>query len=191
MKPLFCLILTMMFLCTLCACVLNKTDSSPLNTTESTHAHSWNEWETAKQATCREEGSRVGVCECGEQITMTVGKEEHVPGAWLLRPADGSSDHYEKYRQCTVCREKLDTSSVQLSGTYGLYYSVSDDGTTCSVQKYAGSDSAVVIPESIGGYPVTGLETMPSRIVRMLKVSPLRIPSPISVTEHLNGVQIL
>ena len=48
--------------------------------------------------------------------------------------------------------------AIILTETEGDYtYTVSSDTNTAIITGYTGSDSAMVIPDTLGGYPVTGI----------------------------------
>ena len=48
------------------------------------HEHNFGEWETTKDATCKESGTEERYCDCGETQTRDVAKIEHEYGEWTV-----------------------------------------------------------------------------------------------------------
>ena len=70
-------------------------------------AHSFGDWTVTKEATCTEEGSKVGVCEvCKKEVTKKIDAKGHCYGEYVsnndaTKEADGT-----KTRECSVCGHK-------------------------------------------------------------------------------------
>ena len=69
--------------------------------------HSFGDWTVTKEATCTEEGSKVGVCEvCKKEVTKKIDAKGHCYGEYVsnndaTKEADGT-----KTRECSVCGHK-------------------------------------------------------------------------------------
>ena len=97
------------------------------------HEHSFGEWNTVKEASCSEGGSRERVCSCGEKEIQTTAPVAHELGA----------DGY-----CSICDHPI-------AGSDGVFYFLSQDGTYAEVIDYVGDSARVVIAETYEGAPVT------------------------------------
>ena len=69
--------------------------------------HTFGDWTVTKEATCTEEGSKVGVCEvCKKEVTKKIDAKGHCYGEYVFnndatKEADGT-----KTRECSVCGHK-------------------------------------------------------------------------------------
>ena len=69
--------------------------------------HTFGDWTVTKEATCTEEGSKVGVCEvCKKEVTKKIDAKGHCYGEYVsnndaTKEADGT-----KTRECSVCGHK-------------------------------------------------------------------------------------
>jgi len=94
------------------------------------HIHSFGEWETVKESTCIEKGSRQRLCQCGEKETEELELAEHTYSEWVK-----TNDTHE--RKCTVCNSEEKGEHVMESGK-----------TTCSVCKFGYRDATPYTPQS-------------------------------------------
>lgn len=97
MKRNLWLVLIQTFVCVIFLSACNTTDT-PQN---DTHIHTFGEWETASEATCTDNGSKVRVCECGEKETETISALGHNYKSVTIDPT-ASSDGYTEHT-CSVC----------------------------------------------------------------------------------------
>ena len=74
MKKIFLLTVLATTFLLLCSCdtAFNSKE------TESDHVHSYDVWEITKEATCTEEGTKIGSCSCGDKLTEIIPLADHV-----------------------------------------------------------------------------------------------------------------
>ena len=84
-KLLKILLLTLTLVCALTSCDFETSVATDQETTQSgapdnqetSHIHTFDEWEITKEATCTTEGSKERYCSCGEKQTATIAQKEH------------------------------------------------------------------------------------------------------------------
>ena len=98
--------------------------------------HDVGEWETVKEPTCAEVGTKEGICKrCKETIEEDILKLPHTKGEWEIETAS-TVDKYgditpgKKVIKCTKCGEILDSKS------YELELSVSQKNCMAQAQSY-------------------------------------------------------
>ena len=64
------------------------------------HTHAYGEWETTKEASCTEEGTKVRRCSCLEQETETIPATGHSFGAWVVVKEPTNTEAGKKVRIC-------------------------------------------------------------------------------------------
>ena len=118
--------LTLLLACTL---LFTACDEEKKSKDESTHVHSFGEWETVKHATCTEEGSKKRDCACGEIQTAAIAAMGHSYGEWTVTKDATCSEAGSKKRTCACGNE--DVQSIEmLPHTYGEWTTTKD--ATCS-----------------------------------------------------------
>lgn len=94
-KPLLCCLVVFMtiLVCSLVFVGCNKK-----------HEHKVESWTITKQATCTEEGLRVGKCaKCDEELTETIEKLPHDYSAWTIDYAASCSAEGQQTHSCKTC----------------------------------------------------------------------------------------
>jgi hypothetical protein len=70
--------------------------------------HNVQEWETVKEPTCIETGSKVGVClVCRNEVTESVAKSEHTYGEVIVTKAATCTASGTQTKKCTVCGNEV------------------------------------------------------------------------------------
>ena len=95
--------------------------------------HSFGIWTTTKEATCTEEGSKTCVCEvCKKEVTEKIDAKGHsYSGSW-------ENDDKNHWKECTVCKEKLESADHEYEWTVIKAATCTEEGTktgTCKVCK--------------------------------------------------------
>ena len=139
------------------------------------HEHEFGEWTVLLDATCTEDGGKLGTCECGEtevDIIYALGHDEVQHAAKSATCTENGWDayvtcarcDYTTYAEvaalghtygnkaCTVCGELVPSSGLKYQSIYdGTSYSYRVDGIgTCT-------DTEIVIPSTYNGRPVTAI----------------------------------
>ena len=80
----------------------------------SSHIHTAGDWETVKEATCKEEGKRVRKCTgCGEIVESgVIPKTEHTEGEWVVTKEATEDKTGVKELHCSVCDAVLKTEKI-------------------------------------------------------------------------------
>ena len=115
----------------------NKDSTEDTKAPDTSHTHSFGEWETTKESSCIAVGEKKRDCDCGYAETEALPLGEHT--------YDG--------RFCSVCGDGV--------GSEGIEYMLSYDGSYYIVYK-AGqcTDKEVYIPNQYNGKPVKAIEEM-------------------------------
>ena len=71
------------------------------------HTHLFEEWQTAKKATCTEDGTKVRYCSCGEMQTQTISALGHTEVIDALVDATCSATGLTEGKHCSVCNAIL------------------------------------------------------------------------------------
>ena len=87
------------------------------NNENSTHTHSYGEWETTKAATCIEGGIKERYCSCGEKQTTTIDVIEHSYSNWIVSKEETCTENGIKEKFCSIC-EKKETEIIIASHNY-------------------------------------------------------------------------
>ena len=85
--------------------------------------HTIHEWAIVKEASCSEEGERVGTCDrCAKECKESIEKLPHTEGEWEIKEdyifnPDGTVKSGVEVIACTVCTEEIETReySVELT----------------------------------------------------------------------------
>ena len=104
-KKLFC-VFTFIFalVCVFTSCDRNANNpTTPLN---SSHTHSYGEWETIKSATCTAEGSKERYCPCGDKQVMSISMTEHAFGEWTVVIAATCTEQGIEEKVCICGKEE-------------------------------------------------------------------------------------
>ena len=149
MKKLFltlALILTLVFAFTAC-----DGGNTP-------HTHAYGEWETTKEASCIEEGTKVRRCACLEQESETIPATGHTESDWIVDKKPSKNEDGSKHTECTVCGDRIKEETIPVTGSIGLEYADSFDGYYCSVTGIGTcNDTQIFVPATISGKEVNAL----------------------------------
>lgn len=78
--------------------------------------HTVEQWKTAKESTCTEEGSEAGTCvDCQKEITRETPLAEHNPGNWEVIKEATATAKGQRAKKCTICKEEIETEEFTLS----------------------------------------------------------------------------
>ena len=96
----------------------NGDNDSPENPTVC--QHTFGEWDTVKQATCKEEGKRTRTCStCSEVEEETIPKnEDHSSSNWIIDVQATCKSEGEKHKECTVCKQVIESEKIEKSVTH-------------------------------------------------------------------------
>ena len=94
------------------------------------HVHAFGEWQTAKDATCTEQGEEIRLCACGEQEIRYTALLQHFAGEWVIEkepiirePTPEDPDAREPGLMCQFCHycgAKLNEEVIPAIGSLGL-----------------------------------------------------------------------
>lgn len=68
------------------------------------------------EATCTENGTRVRVCECGEQDSEAISPNGHTDGEWITDAEPTCTEEGSKHQICSICEETIKTESIAATG---------------------------------------------------------------------------
>lgn len=116
----------------------------------------------AKDPTCQKEGLTEGMkCNlCGVSVVpqVAIPKLECTPGEWIVDKEATKTEDGARHTNCTVCGERVD-EILYATGSVGLTYRIRSDGKTCAITGTGTcTDSELIIPAYIDGYPVSLFE---------------------------------
>ncbi|MBQ8930632.1 MAG: L,D-transpeptidase [Oscillospiraceae bacterium] len=81
----------------------------------SSHVHNAGDWETVKEATCKEEGKRVRKCrDCGEIVEEGViaKTDKHTDGKWVVLKEATEDAEGKRELHCAVCDKVIKTEAI-------------------------------------------------------------------------------
>ena len=119
------------------------------------HEHEWDEWKTAKEPTCTENGIEERSCKCGEKETKEITKLDHIIGDWVIDTEPTCTSDGAKHLSCTVCSEVIVSGPIPAMGhTDGEW--ITDLEPTCNTD---GSEhkTCTVCKETINSRPINAL----------------------------------
>lgn len=121
------------------------TSSSPSFLESAPCTHQFGEWQTAKEATCKEEGRAIQICTlCKEENAQSIPKVlEH---AFM---ADGL---------CKICQEPMNA---------GFVFEENGDGESYSFS-YKGEGTTVTVPSAFNDMPVTRIKSVKDHVKRVI-----------------------
>ena len=120
--------------------------------------HTYGAWETTKDATCAETGTKKHTCTaCGYSETATIPKANHNYVSVVTPPTETEKGYTT--HTCNKCGYSYKDSYVEPCYD-GLAYKINADGVTCRIVGIGTcKDNDLVIPTSICGYEVTSIDT--------------------------------
>ena len=120
-------------------------------------SHSFTNYVSNNDATCTADGTKTAKCDnCDVMDTKkdVDSKLGHTYQNTLVRPT--KTDEGYTIHTCLTCQYTYTDSYVPATGSIGLSYMINEINNTCTITGIGTcTDSHVVIPESIYGYPVT------------------------------------
>lgn len=134
-KKLLCVIVLILALvCAFVSCD-SSDSSSPETSKNTTHTHSYDEWEIKQSATCTTVGSRERYCSCGEKQTESISAKGHSFGSWSVVKKATQTEKGSEERVCS-CGEKetrdIDIISLVTTVTKNEWKKAFDFSTTRS-----------------------------------------------------------
>lgn len=118
--------------------------------------HAYPAYEVTLQPRCDATGEQIRTCpDCKNVDKQTIPPLEHTPGEWktvleVTPTSDGS-----KMLECTVCRNTIAIEIVPATGAPRVFFYTVSDGKATLTGYTDIAEAALVIPETLGGYPVT------------------------------------
>lgn len=79
------------------------------------HTHTWGEWVTVYQSTCRSEGLAARACSCGAKDTQKLPKAEHTGELWIVERTATRTEDGKKHQLCSVCGEAFNEKAIPSS----------------------------------------------------------------------------
>ncbi len=162
-KPFFILAFILILLFALAACDGNTSGGNGGNTGDTPggdntpHTHAYGEWETTKEASCLEEGTKERICSCGEKESETIPATGHTFGEWIVDKEPTKEEDGAKHTVCTACGEQVQ-EKIHATGSSGLAYTKNEDGKSCIIIGIGTcKDTDLFIPFMIDGYEVTSI----------------------------------
>jgi len=87
-----------------------------------THVHSYEEWETVKQATCTEDGTEQRYCKCGDMQSRNIPAGGHSSYKWVKISDPSCTEEGKKEQQCETCGYVKSTLTTPATGHSYPYY---------------------------------------------------------------------
>lgn len=109
-KSLCIIVLLLAFIYMFASCDNNT--GTDVGANNSTHTHSYGEWETTKNATCTAEGSKERYCSCGDKQMSSISATGHNFSAWTTVKEATTTEKGREERVCS-CGEK-ETREIDL-----------------------------------------------------------------------------
>ena len=107
--------------------------------------------------TCTTKGYTTYTCHCGDTYKAEeVSEKRHDYGEWSVAREATEREDGEERRACKNC-EHFETKPIYATGTEGLLFTLSQDGTSYSVSAGAAVEGDVFIPAYYNGLPVTSI----------------------------------
>lgn len=107
--------------------------------------------------TCTTKGYTTYTCHCGDTYKADeVLEKGHDYGEWSVAREATEREDGEERRACKNC-EHFETKPIYATGTEGLLFTLSQDGTSYSVSAGAAVEGDVFIPAYYNGLPVTSI----------------------------------
>ena len=111
--------------------------------------HTPGEWIETQAASCTQEGSKTTTCTvCGETVTETIPKTEHVLADWEIQTPATYSDAGTRIQKCTVCGQIINSES------YNMTEEEKNQWLKANCQKYSFDEIARNPSEYNGKYAV-------------------------------------
>lgn len=199
-KKLLCivfLVVALTFVFTSC----KKNNGNDNNSMEngSSHTHSFSEWQTAKEATCTENGYQQRICICGENQERTITAAGHSFGQWTnIKKASCIESGYNM-RYC-VCG-KSETQTIPLTNhTYSNSYLSDSTGhwkecefcgdKTAKENHNMGNDGTCIICGTIIGDTPGIVYEISSNGTYASVIGYIGTASQVKIAETYNGVPV-
>ena len=106
MKKIIALMFIAIMIISFSACDSDTSNGNSQNNNQD-HTHLFEEWQTAKKATCTEDGTKIRYCSCGEMQTQTISALGHTEVIDALVDATCSATGLTEGKHCSVCNTIL------------------------------------------------------------------------------------
>ena len=106
MKKIIALMFIAIMIISFAACDSDTSNDNNQNNNQD-HTHLFEEWQTAKKATCTEDGTKIRYCSCGEMQTQTISALGHTEVIDALVDATCSATGLTEGKHCSVCNAIL------------------------------------------------------------------------------------
>ena len=118
------------------------------------HNHDFGEWETVKEATCIENGSRARNCSCGESETEVIYAMGHTEETIESTPATCTESGLTEGKKCSACGEVLVKQETVTALGHDFYYHepTDENGNTVTVAVCQREDCGEVQENPAGLY---------------------------------------
>ena len=137
--------------CTDCGKVLASKEVIPAS------GHTFGRWIMSKEVTCTENGERQRICsQCGEKETEVIDSiGKHIEGEIIVDKEPTNTENGVGHTECINCGATIQ-ANVPIEAS-DFTYTINDDGNTCTITGYKGSNNSITIPERIYSYTVTAI----------------------------------
>lgn len=102
MKKIIALMFIAIMIISFAACDSDTSNDNNQNNNQD-HTHLFEEWQTAKKATCTEDGTKIRYCSCGEMQTQTISALGHTEVIDAQVDATCSATGLTEGKHCSVC----------------------------------------------------------------------------------------
>ena len=83
----------------------------------------------------------------------------HTPGDWIIDKEATNTENGSKHKECSVCKETVETEIIPYTGSIGLVYELNEDGESYAlVGMGTCTDTDLYIQEVYDGKPVTTIK---------------------------------
>lgn len=89
------------------------------------HVHTFYEWETTKKATCTAKGEKVRYCSCGKKQTADIPPTSHTYGEWKTVKEASCTENGKQERTC-ICGDKQSSTVPMIPHGYSAWIIVEE-----------------------------------------------------------------
>ncbi len=128
-----------------------------------TNNHTYGDWVRMKEPTCTTVGREMRTCTVCSSTTETreVAVIDHTY-EWVVDQPAGLGRTGLKHEDCTVCHAIRNENTIiealqKVTTEAGFICELNEDGASVTITGYSGSETDIVIPDTVEGFPVTAI----------------------------------